>query len=101
MDDAEIVGVRDGAAVGSERARQEAEERALAAAVGAEAPEPDAGPIPKIPLNLVLLKGAQIVGVFWGSFTAREPARHQANIRELVHWYTAGKLKLWRTAVQA
>ena len=52
-----------------------------------------AGPIPKIPLNLVLLKGAQIVGVFWGSFTAREPARHQANIRELMEWYAAGKLK--------
>ena len=52
-----------------------------------------AGPIPKIPLNLVLLKGAQIVGVFWGSFTAREPERHQANIRELMEWYTAGKLK--------
>jgi NADPH:quinone reductase len=52
-----------------------------------------AGPIPKIPLNLVLLKGAQIVGVFWGSFTAREPERHQANIRELMQWYTEGKLK--------
>ncbi|MCC6849991.1 MAG: NADPH:quinone oxidoreductase family protein [Deltaproteobacteria bacterium] len=52
-----------------------------------------AGPIPKIPLNLVLLKGAQIVGVFWGSFTMREPARHQANIRELLDWYAAGKLK--------
>jgi NADPH2:quinone reductase len=52
-----------------------------------------AGPIPKIPLNLVLLKGAQVVGVFWGSFTAREPERHQANIRELMEWYTAGKLK--------
>ena len=49
-----------------------------------------AGPIPKIPLNLVLLKGAQIVGVFWGSFTAREPERHQANIRELMDWYSAG-----------
>ena len=52
-----------------------------------------AGPIPKIPLNLVLLKGAQIVGVFWGSFTMREPARHHANIQELMDWYSAGKLK--------
>lgn len=52
-----------------------------------------AGPIPKIPLNLVLLKGAQIVGVFWGSFTMREPARHAANIQELMQWYAAGKLK--------
>ncbi len=52
-----------------------------------------AGPISKIPLNLVLLKGAQIVGVFWGSFTMREPERHQANIREIMRWYTEGKLK--------
>lgn len=52
-----------------------------------------AGPIPKIPLNLVLLKGAQIVGVFWGSFTMREPGRHAANIQELMEWYSAGKLK--------
>ncbi|MEB2285616.1 MAG: NADPH:quinone oxidoreductase [Polyangiaceae bacterium UTPRO1] len=52
-----------------------------------------AGPIPKIPLNLVLLKGAQIIGVFWGSFTVREPARHQANVRELMDWYVTGKLK--------
>jgi NADPH:quinone reductase len=52
-----------------------------------------AGPISKIPLNLVLLKGAQVVGVFWGSFTMREPERHQANIRELMQWYVEGKLK--------
>jgi NADPH2:quinone reductase len=52
-----------------------------------------AGPIPKIPLNLVLLKGAQIVGVFWGSFTARDPEGHRANIAELMRWYVEGKLK--------
>jgi NADPH2:quinone reductase len=52
-----------------------------------------AGEIPKIPLNLVLLKGCQIVGVFWGAFTAREPARHRANVAELLAWYRAGKLK--------
>ncbi len=52
-----------------------------------------AGDIPKIPLNLVLLKGCQIVGVFWGSFTVREPARHQANIAELMAWFRSGKLK--------
>ena len=52
-----------------------------------------AGPIPKIPLNLVLLKGAQIVGVFWGAFTARNPEGHRANIAELMRWYTDGKLK--------
>ena len=52
-----------------------------------------AGPIPRIPLNLVLLKGAQIVGVFWGSFTARDPEGHRANVAELMRWYTEGKLK--------
>jgi NADPH2:quinone reductase len=52
-----------------------------------------AGEIPKIPLNLVLLKGCQIVGVFWGAFTAREPARHRANVEELMTWFRAGKLK--------
>ena len=52
-----------------------------------------AGEIPKIPLNLVLLKGCQIVGVFWGAFTVREPERHRANIAELMTWFRAGKLK--------
>jgi NADPH2:quinone reductase len=52
-----------------------------------------AGDIPKIPLNLVLLKGCQVVGVFWGAFTAREPERHRANVAELMDWYRAGKLK--------
>ncbi len=52
-----------------------------------------AGPIPKIPLNLALLKGCQIVGVFWGAFTGREPARHQENLKELMAWFKAGKLK--------
>jgi NADPH2:quinone reductase len=52
-----------------------------------------AGDIPKIPLNLVLLKGCQIVGVFWGAFTAREPERHRANVAELMAWFRAGKIK--------
>jgi NADPH:quinone reductase len=52
-----------------------------------------AGDIPKIPLNLVLLKGCQIVGVFWGAFTAREPAHNRANIDELLAWFLAGKIK--------
>jgi NADPH2:quinone reductase len=52
-----------------------------------------AGEIPKIPLNLVLLKGCQIVGVFWGAFTAREPDRHRANVAELMAWFRAGKVK--------
>jgi NADPH:quinone reductase len=52
-----------------------------------------AGTIPKIPLNLVLLKECQVVGVFWGSFVAREPARHQANVDELVAWWREGRLR--------
>lgn len=49
--------------------------------------------IPKVPLNLALLKGCQIVGVFWGAFTGREPARHQENLNELMAWFKAGKLR--------
>jgi NADPH2:quinone reductase len=51
-----------------------------------------AGPIPRIPLNLPLLKGCQIVGVFWGAFTGRERETHLANVRELMQWYREGKL---------
>ena len=49
--------------------------------------------IPAIPLNLTLLKGCQIVGVFWGAFTAREPKRNQENLQELIGWIQQGKLK--------
>ncbi len=49
--------------------------------------------IPKVPLNLALLKGCQIIGVFWGAFVGRENERHQANVRELLEWYDQGKLK--------
>lgn len=52
-----------------------------------------AGPIPRIPLNLALLKGCQIVGVFWGAFTGREPEKHQKNIRELMDMYVQGKIR--------
>ena len=52
-----------------------------------------AGDIPKVPLNLALLKGCQIVGVFWGAFTAREPDRNKQNIKELMDMFVAGKLK--------
>lgn len=52
-----------------------------------------AGEIPKIPLNLTLLKGCQIVGVFWGSFAAQFPNENMQNILELMKWYTEGKLK--------
>lgn len=51
------------------------------------------GEIPRIPLNLALLKGCSIVGVFWGSFTARDPKRNQQHIQELLGWYSEGKLK--------
>jgi NADPH2:quinone reductase len=51
-----------------------------------------AGDIPRIPLNLPLLKGCSIVGVFWGSFTARESARNEANLRELVSWLDAKRI---------
>lgn len=49
--------------------------------------------IPRIPLNLPLLKGCQIVGIFWGSFTEREPQLNAENIRELCEFYMAGKIK--------
>ncbi len=51
------------------------------------------GPIPKIPLNLALLKGCEIVGVFWGAFIAREPDVSQQNISEVWAMLSAGKLK--------
>ena len=52
-----------------------------------------AGEIPKIPLNLTLLKGCSIVGVFWGDFSRREPEKFAEEIRQLGRWYAEGKLK--------
>jgi len=52
-----------------------------------------AGEIPKLPLNLALLKGAAVVGVFWGDFARREPARFADSVRQLSRWYAEGKLK--------
>jgi NADPH2:quinone reductase len=49
--------------------------------------------IPRIPLNLTLLKGCDIVGVFWGSAVARDPAGHKRNIAELMKLYGEGKIK--------
>ena len=49
--------------------------------------------IPKLPLNLALLKGCDILGVFWGDFVRRNPARHQENLKELMALYTGGKIK--------
>jgi NADPH2:quinone reductase len=51
-----------------------------------------AGEIPKIPLNLALLKGCDIVGVFWGSFIERDPDGHRANTKQLLEWCAQGKL---------
>ena len=51
------------------------------------------GPIPTLPLNLALLKGASIVGVFWGDFSRREPMAQGAMMQELAQWYAHGKIK--------
>jgi NADPH2:quinone reductase len=51
-----------------------------------------AGEIPKIPLNLALLKGCDILGVFWGSFIERDPKGHQANMAELVRYAAEGRI---------
>ena len=52
-----------------------------------------AGEIPKLPLNLALLKGASVVGVFWGDFARREPARFAQSVAQLARWYDEGRLK--------
>jgi NADPH2:quinone reductase len=49
--------------------------------------------IPKIPLNLPLLKSCQIVGVFWGAFARRDPKANAANLRELLDLYAGGRIK--------
>jgi NADPH2:quinone reductase len=51
-----------------------------------------AGDIPKLPLNLVLLKSADVLGVFWGSWISRDPAGFRANTEQLLAWVAAGKL---------
>jgi NADPH2:quinone reductase len=52
-----------------------------------------AGEIPRIPLNLPLLKGNSLVGVFWGRFTQEEPERHVENFATIVDWAAAGKIE--------
>jgi len=52
-----------------------------------------AGDIPKLPLNLVLLKGCDVQGVFWGSWIERDKAGHRANTEQLLAWVAEGKLK--------
>ena len=51
-----------------------------------------AGEIPKIPLNLALLKSIDIRGVFWGAWTARYPKDHQTNRKEILSYYASGKI---------
>ncbi len=51
-----------------------------------------AGEIPKLPLNLALLKGCDILGVFWGSWVERTPEGHRANTEQLLAWCMAGKI---------
>ena len=51
------------------------------------------GGIPALPWNLALLKGASIVGVFWGDFARREPQANARMLAELAQWYAAGKVK--------
>jgi NADPH2:quinone reductase len=51
------------------------------------------GQIPKIPLNLPLLKGADIVGVFWGAFAQKEPQKSLENIHQLLIWFAKGEVK--------
>lgn len=51
-----------------------------------------AGEIPKLALNLVLLKGCDVVGVFWGAWVAREPAAQRAGLSDLAQWCAEGKL---------
>ncbi|MGL4496505.1 MAG: NADPH:quinone oxidoreductase family protein [Beijerinckiaceae bacterium] len=52
-----------------------------------------AGAIPKIPLNLTLLKGCDIRGVFWGAFAEKEPAAHRENLQQLLAWAAQGQLR--------
>ncbi len=52
------------------------------------------GTIPEFPVNLALVKGYSVVGVFWGSFTQHQPAEFAANMKELLTWYLQGKVKV-------
>jgi NADPH2:quinone reductase len=51
------------------------------------------GEIPKLPLNLLLLREGEAIGVFWGAWTQRDPAGHAANVARIMQWFTEGKLK--------
>jgi NADPH2:quinone reductase len=51
------------------------------------------GDIPRIPLNLLLLKGCDLRGVFWGEFVRRDPAAHRANMERLLAWAAQGRIR--------
>jgi NADPH2:quinone reductase len=51
------------------------------------------GEIPRLPLNLLLLKEGCAVGVFWGAWTQRDPAGHAANVAQLMQWFVEGKIR--------
>jgi NADPH:quinone reductase-like Zn-dependent oxidoreductase len=48
--------------------------------------------IPKLPLNLTLLKSCDVCGVFWGAFVAHDPKRNAAHVEQLFRWWTEGKI---------
>jgi NADPH2:quinone reductase len=52
-----------------------------------------AGAIPSLPLNLTLVKGCSIVGVFWGNFAKVEPQENARNTEQLIAWYREGKIR--------
>jgi len=52
------------------------------------------GTIPEFPVNLALVKGYSVIGVFWGSFTQHQPKDFQINMQELMQWYAEGKVKV-------
>jgi NADPH2:quinone reductase len=51
------------------------------------------GDIPNFPVNLALVKGSSVVGVFWGTFTRKEPEVYAKNMKELLGWYASGDIK--------
>jgi|TARA_B110000014_G_scaffold253645_1_gene233281 NADPH2:quinone reductase len=52
------------------------------------------GDIPKFPVNLALVKGCSVIGVFWGTFTQKQPKDFLSNMQELMDWYAQGKVKV-------
>ncbi|MBO0730314.1 MAG: NADPH:quinone oxidoreductase family protein [Acidimicrobiaceae bacterium] len=57
-----------------------------------------AGEIPRIPLNLPLLRGCSVVGVFWGAFARRDPAAHRRSLEELGAWWRTGQIRPYVSA---